>query len=594
MALASASSSPSPSEASAAAATLAAAALASRMAAPAAGGRLSRAGLPPRPDVAAPPMAQSGKRSLPRPRPPSSGAAAFSALDAARDAPDHAPVLVVGGLGSPASADSASRSTTLSAPISTVCTSSPTLVCATMVSSTPVEAPPPAPAAIAEASSMTPAGNTASSTTPAGTTAPSLTPVEVAPSSTPVGAEPGLNKARYVSWSSLTDNEDEEDDDVLAPPPPATKSSVPAAQPGMACDADSCGGWQKVMPRRNVQCPVSLRPALAPRPIPAWLHGRCCRCLYPGHRAAECRDPFRCSRCLENGHRARGCRNAWRPLSFLGRPTLSPLPRLPVGHQQASVPCKVRKEVAPLSKTFGRDSWASIVAAPASSVASADIPVQPALERQAELLRSELIDMASFRFEETVQPLRDVVDSMQGWMLRMESFIERVEAALGGLSLAPLVLQSAHVLHPLIVPDGSFEVERGDELHGCFSPRARASSPPSAYEGLGNDVVVTPVLQIMPELRELCGGSVLPLSIEQPKVMPVSDMTIEPIVLAPTSNPDALFAKELCDLLASVEVARPGLGRSIACLLTGTPIRGKQKKVGKGKSGAMGKASLAA
>ena len=77
-------------------------------------------------------------------------------------------------------------------------------------------------------------------------------------------------------------------------------------------------------------------------------------------------------------------------------------------------------------------------------------------------------------------------------------------------------------------------------------------------------------------------------------VMPVSDMSTEPSVVAPTPNPDALFVKELCDLLASVEVAKPGLGRSIACLLTGTPIRGKQKKVGKGKSGAIGKASLAA
>ena len=75
--------------------------------------------------------------------------------------------------------------------------------------------------------------------------------------------------------------------------------------------------------------------------------------------------------------------------------------------------------------------------------------------------------------------------------------------------------------------------------------------------------------------------------------MPVTNMTSEPIVVAPTPNPDALFAKELCDLLASVEVARPGLGKSIACLLTGTPIRGKQKMVGKGKSDAIGKASLA-
>ena len=75
---------------------------------------------------------------------------------------------------------------------------------------------------------------------------------------------------------------------------------------------------------------------------------------------------------------------------------------------------------------------------------------------------------------------------------------------------------------------------------------------------------------------------------KQGQVMPMSGMTIESSVSAPAPNSNALFAKELCDLLASVEVARPGLGRSIACLLTGTPVRDKQKKVGKGKSGAKG------
>ena len=95
------------------------------------------------------------------------------------------------------------------------------------------------------------------------------------------------------------------------------------------------------------------------------------------------------------------------------------------------------------------------------------------------------------------------------------------------------------------------------------------------------------------ERRVLDGGALpSPATVEQ--VMPVSGMTIEPSVVAPTPNPDALFAKELCDLLASVDVARPGFGRSIACLLTGTPIRGKQKKGGKGKSSAIGKASLPA
>jgi hypothetical protein len=45
-------------------------------------------------------------------------------------------------------------------------------------------------------------------------------------------------------------------------------------------------------------------------------------------------------------------------------------------------------------------------------------------------------------------------------------------------------------------------------------------------------------------------------------------------------NPDALLAKELCDLLSGLETAIPGLGRVIACLLTGTPIKDKIKKVG--------------
>ena len=100
--------------------------------------------------------------------------------------------------------------------------------------------------------------------------------------------------------------------------------------------------------------------------------------------------------------------------------------------------------------------------------------------------------------------------------------------------------------------------------------------------------------QVLAMERGVSDVAALPSSATIGQVMHVSGMTIEPSVLAPTPNPDALFAKELCDLLASVEVARPGLGRSIACLLTGTPIRGKQKKAGKGKSGATSKASLGA
>jgi hypothetical protein len=49
----------------------------------------------------------------------------------------------------------------------------------------------------------------------------------------------------------------------------------------------------------------------------------------------------------------------------------------------------------------------------------------------------------------------------------------------------------------------------------------------------------------------------------------------------PGLNPDALFAKELCDLLSSLEAANPGLGRAIVCLLTGMTTKGKSKSKSK-------------
>ncbi|KAE8778427.1 High affinity cationic amino acid transporter 1 [Hordeum vulgare] len=67
-------------------------------------------------------------------------------------------------------------------------------------------------------------------------------------------------------------------------------------------------------------------------------------------------------------------------------------------------------------------------------------------------------------------------------------------------------------------------------------------------------------------------------------VIPVSDVTIDPCPMAPTPLLDDPFTKELCDLLAHVKVARPGLGRSIASLLMGTKIEGKCEKLGKGKN----------
>jgi hypothetical protein len=123
----------------------------------------------------------------------------------------------------------------------------------------------------------------------------------------------------------------------------------------------------------------------------------------------------------------------------------------------------------------------------------------------------------------------------------------------------------------------------GAKLYGCFSPRvgdylslSTLSSVPSTAEGEAIATVVAPVVQIMPELRELCTSPTLPLSVEHKKMdSPTtlssperSDEVFAPIPPSMLDNPDALFAKELCDILSSLEVA---------CLLTGTPIKGKSK-----------------
>jgi hypothetical protein len=142
---------------------------------------------------------------------------------------------------------------------------------------------------------------------------------------------------------------------------------------------------------------------------------------------------------------------------------------------------------------------------------------------------------------------------------------------------------------------GSVE-DIGVELYGCLSPHVGVISSvlsalplvPSATEGEAIDDVVAPVLQVMPDLQELCANPCLPLSVECVKVdssvilcFPEgSDVTSTSISTIVGSYLDALFAKELCDVLISLEATVPGCGRAIACLLTGSTIKSKSKKVG--------------
>ncbi|XBH95069.1 hypothetical protein VPH35_085703 [Triticum aestivum] len=183
----------------------------------------------------------------------------------------------------------------------------------------------------------------------------------------------GSGRPEPESWTSLAADGDDDDEEEPTPmTPPAAKASAPvAALPDVVVKASEV--WQEVLPRHDPRRPTSLAPAMAPRPIPAWLHGRCCRCFAPGHRAAACRDPLRCSRCLENCHRARGCRNPWRPLSSLACLAMPPV--LGSMRHLALASCKGAMKAVLPSKAIHHGSWASVVSATVGSATPPDIDV---------------------------------------------------------------------------------------------------------------------------------------------------------------------------------------------------------------------------
>jgi hypothetical protein len=108
--------------------------------------------------------------------------------------------------------------------------------------------------------------------------------------------------------------------------------------------------------------------------------------------------------------------------------------------------------------------------------------------------------------------------------------------------------------------------------------------------------VVAPVLQIMPELQELSRESsvVPPLELGSLESLVVTStpsppppgpcqslatLSSEAGVLAP--NSEALFGKELCDLLVRLETASPEYGMEIASVLAGNASEDVIKKVEK-------------
>jgi hypothetical protein len=153
-----------------------------------------------------------------------------------------------------------------------------------------------------------------------------------------------------------------------------------------------------------------------------------------------------------------------------------------------------------------------------------------------------------------------------------------------GLGLAPV--QAAC---PFVSAEQKSSVVEEDHLHGCFSPRGSLCLSPQpdmlvASESGGTDGTLAPV-QITPVFNELCGeSSVMP---------PLESGSFEAVVVSPSPpqlpinggvlahSSEALFAKQLCGLLAGLEMASPGHGKDIACVLTGKASDDTIRKVEK-------------
>jgi hypothetical protein len=200
------------------------------------------------------------------------------------------------------------------------------------------------------------------------------------------------------------------------------------------------------------------------------------------------------------------------------------------------------------------------------------------------LLRMELLQLVANHIEEVSRPLRDEVAALKLLLARIGDSLGSLEACTSrGLGLTPSLAS-----FPLDSTEQKSSVVEEEHLYGCFSPHGSLRSSPqpdvsTASESEEINRIMAPVLQITPELHELGVESsvMLPMEVGSFEALAVATVTSplqsEPCqlpayadnggVLAPSS--EAIFAKKLCGLLASLEAASPGYGKDIACILAG-------------------------
>jgi hypothetical protein len=201
-------------------------------------------------------------------------------------------------------------------------------------------------------------------------------------------------------------------------------------------------------------------------------------------------------------------------------------------------------------------------------------------------MRMELLQLGNVRVEEASRPLCEKVASIKLLLAHVGVSLEPTQARIAdGLGVTPVQASC-----PLDSSEQKSSMVEEGHLHGCFSPHGSLCPPLQpdmwvASESKGMDGALAPG-QITQELNELCG--------EPPMMPPLESGSFKAVVMT-TSPPqlpisldsggvlahrsDALFAKELCGLLTSLEMASLGYGKDIACILAGKASDHTIKKV---------------
>jgi hypothetical protein len=117
-------------------------------------------------------------------------------------------------------------------------------------------------------------------------------------------------------------------------------------------------------------------------------------------------------------------------------------------------------------------------------------------------MRMQLLQLVDVRVEEASRPLREEVAALKLLLARTGDSLEPAEACASGV----LGIALAQASLPLDSIEQKSSVVEEEHLHGGFSPRGcPCTSPQPASESGGMGKILAPLLQITPELNELCG-----------------------------------------------------------------------------------------